>query len=177
MPGDFYFMKDKFYSDFIDCGLMPNKEKINQNTGNRPCFFSFRDKNKKSIFWLVPISSKAEKYQNIYDKNVAKYGRCDFIDFGNVLGTRAAFLIQNMFPTTKDYIDSRCVDNGAAVRTDDVTAARVIHKAKNVFKKNNNGVKLIFTNINKIYATLKNQLANNNQTNSSTSAQKTKKLK
>ena len=151
MPGDFYFMKDKFYSDFSNCGLMPNKDNINPNTGNRPCFFSFQDKNEANIFWLVPISSKSEKYQSIYDKNVAKYGRCDFIDFGNVLGTRAAFLIQNMFPTTKEYIDSRYVVNGVVVKTDNITTARIIHKAEDVLEKSKKGIKLNFKDIKQIY--------------------------
>lgn len=184
MPGDFYFMKDKFYSDFSNCGLMPNKENVNQNTGNRPCFFSFQDKNNKNIYWLVPISSKSEKYQSIYDKNVAKYGRCDFIDFGTVLGTRAAFLIQNMFPTTKDYIDSRYVVNGVIVKTDNVTTARIIHKSEEVLEKSKKGIKLTFTNINKIYSTLlkqmegvKRQESSNSTTEQPTTQKKTKKLK
>ncbi len=163
MPGDFYFMKDKFYSDFSNCGLMPNKDNINPNTGNRPCFFSFQDKNEANIFWLVPISSKSEKYQSIYDKNVAKYGRCDFIDFGNVLGTRAAFLIQNMFPTTKEYIDSRYVVNGVVVKTDNITTARIIHKAEDVLEKSKKGIKLTFTDIKQIYSTLLKQIEANAQ--------------
>lgn len=163
MPGDFYFMKDKFYSDFSNCGLMPNKDNINPNTGNRPCFFSFQDKNEANIFWLVPISSKSEKYQSIYDKNVAKYGRCDFIDFGNVLGTRAAFLIQNMFPTTKEYIDSRYVVNGVVVKTDNITTARIIHKAEDVLEKSKKGIKLTFTDIKQIYSMLLKQIEANAQ--------------
>lgn len=114
---------------------MPNKENVNQNSGDRPCFFSFQDKTEKEIFWFVPISSKAEKYRNIYNKNMAKYGRCDFIHFGVVLGTNAAFLIQNMFPTTKEYIDGHYIINGVSVRTDNVTTASVIRKAESVLEK------------------------------------------
>ena len=172
MPGDFYFMKDKFYSDFANCGLMPNKENTNQNTGNRPCFFAFKDKNEKNIYWLIPISSKFEKYKNIYDKNVERYGRCDFIDFGTVLGTNAAFLIQNMFPTTKDYIDSRYVVNGVVVKTDNVTTDRIIHKAEDVLEKSKRGIKLTFTDIKKIYETLVRQ----NQDKKNTTQKKTEKI-
>lgn len=168
MSGDFYFMKDKFYSDFPNCGLMPNKESTSQNTGNRPCFFAFQDKENKQIFWFVPISSKSdEKYKRIYDKNIEKYGRCDFLDFGIVLGTRATFLIQNIFPVTKDYIDSRYVVDGVVVKTDNVTTHRVIQKANDVLEKSKRGIKLAFTDIDKIYSSLLEQIAEKEKMGSS----------
>ena len=95
---------------------------------------------------------------------MAKYGRCDFIHFGVVLGTNAAFLIQNMFPTTKEYIDGHYVINGVSVTyirdysKDNVTTASVIRKAESVLEKSKKGIELTFTDITKIYKTLLMQL-------------------
>jgi hypothetical protein len=67
-------------------------------------FFAFSDKNQPDIFWLVPISSRIEKYKFEEQKKIKKYGRCNTIRFGTVLGRECAFLIQNMCPVTNRYI-------------------------------------------------------------------------
>ena len=61
--GKFYFIKDEFFDVFKDYGLMLNKE----NGKKRPCYFCFRDKYNKEIIWFVPISTKYDKYQKIYE--------------------------------------------------------------------------------------------------------------
>lgn len=42
---------------------MKNKE----DNCNRPCFFAIWD-NKTELYWVIPISSKVEKYKNIFNK-------------------------------------------------------------------------------------------------------------
>lgn len=158
MPGDFYFLKNKFYTDFDGCGLMPNKNTSDVPTNSRPCFFAFTNKANDKIYWFVPISSKVDKYEAIADKNVARYGRCDFLEFGEVLGHRTAFLIQNMFPATREYIADRYIHNDVVVRIDKITEQAVIKKAEDVLEKRKKGIKLTFTDIDKIYSTLQEQL-------------------
>jgi hypothetical protein len=158
MGSRFYFMRDSFYNDFANCGLMPNKEGENGKRASRPCFFAFEDNKNKNIYWFIPISSKIDKYEAIADKNIAKYGKCDFIEFGKVLGYRKAFLIQNMFPVTKKYIESSYVSKNVPVQIDNVSAHNIISKARNVLIKKQNGINLIFTDINKIYQELEKQL-------------------
>ena len=36
-------------------------------------FYCMRDE-KTSLLWLVPLSSRVEKFQAIYDKQIEKYG-------------------------------------------------------------------------------------------------------
>ena len=60
--GKFYFIKDEFFEIFKEYKLMENKE----SGTKRPCYFCFRDKFNKEIIWFVPISTKYEKYQNIF---------------------------------------------------------------------------------------------------------------
>lgn len=57
-----YFLSDQYYMDFPDDRLMKNKDMIDGVPHNRPCFFAFRDSKIKEINWIVPISSKYEKF-------------------------------------------------------------------------------------------------------------------
>lgn len=101
--GKFYFIKDEFFDVFKDYGLMENKD----GGTKRPCYFCFRDRKNKEIIWFVPISTKYEKYKKIYDNKKLKSGNRPVYNFvfGNVLGKKAVFLIQNIFPTTEKYIE------------------------------------------------------------------------
>ena len=70
----------------------------------RPTFYCLRD-NKTSLLWMVPLSSRVEKFKAIHDKQVAKYGKCLTIVLGEFDGKEAAFLLQNMFPIRDYYLD------------------------------------------------------------------------
>ena len=107
--GNFYFINDDFFDDFPDGNLMRNKESMDGVLRNRPCFYAFYDSS-SSIYWLIPISSRLRKFKFIYDKNVARYGSCDTIVFGQVLGRDTAFLIQNMCPVIPQYIKNEYID-------------------------------------------------------------------
>lgn len=63
--GNFYFIKDEYYKRFPNCGLMGNKDNDEAGVHGRPCFYCFE---MDGYFWMVPISSKTEKYKAIYDK-------------------------------------------------------------------------------------------------------------
>lgn len=98
--GRFYFISNEFIKKYgIKYNLMENKE-----TGNkRPCYFCFKDKSNENIIWFVPISKQYEKYKTIYEKKKEKIRRepLNFV-FGIVKDENAVFLIQNMFPTTRE---------------------------------------------------------------------------
>jgi hypothetical protein len=67
--------------------------------------YAFNDTKNPVIFWCIPISSQIDKYSRIYKHKLAKQinggartPKCDTICFGEVMGAKKAFLIQNMFP-------------------------------------------------------------------------------
>ena len=66
--GKFYFIKDEFFNVFKDYGLMVNKE----NDNKRHCYFCFKDRQNSKIIWFVPISTKYEKHEKIYEKKGKK---------------------------------------------------------------------------------------------------------
>ena len=90
--GHFYFINDQYFIDFPDPYLMQNKEVINGQEHNRPCFYAFEDSNNKGLYWMIPFSSQTNKFHKIYSNKIAKYGKCDTIVFGKVLGHEKAFL-------------------------------------------------------------------------------------
>lgn len=102
IDGHFYFVKDAFYQSLPNCNLMENKGNDVGEKCGRPCHYCFRY---KDYYWMIPISSKVDKFHQIYNKKVAKRGFCDMIRFGYVNGHERAFLIQNCFPITDKYID------------------------------------------------------------------------
>lgn len=150
----FYFLSDEYYIDFPDDKLMKNKETINGATNSRPCFFAFRDTQNPSVFWIVPISSKYEKFKKIEQEKIQKYGKCNTIRFGTVLNRQTAFLIQNMCPATEQYLVPYLDKNNHPIRIDDRIVADVVKNAKDVLALAKRGAKVIFPDVFKIYNNL-----------------------
>ena len=60
--GHFYYIDDQYFVDFPDRYLMRNKETVNGQAHDRPCFYAFLD-NKTGLFWMIPFSSQVDKYR------------------------------------------------------------------------------------------------------------------
>jgi hypothetical protein len=131
--------------------LMRNKETIDDQVHDRPCFFTFQDTN-TGIYWMIPFSSRVNKFVGIYDRKIQKYGKCDTIVFGDVLGHRKAFLIQNMCPITPKYIKNEYIDGAAniPVRISGALEKELTDKAKRVLALQRKGIPLIFPDVLKI---------------------------
>ncbi len=159
--GRFYFIKDSFFDSINDPGLMQNKE----NGKKRPCYYCFKSEKYENINWFIPISTKTSKYQKIYAHKIEKQiqlGKKPSIDtivFGNVADTFSAFLIQNMFPVTQEYVKEQYIKNKVVVRLPDKLQTEIISKANKVLKLYKYGMKnIIFSDVDKIL----NQLLSNN---------------
>mgnify|MGYP001214745885 CR=1 FL=1 len=153
--GEFCFISMQYYVDFPDRYLMTHDD----GGKKRPFFFVFEDSLHKGIFWLVPISrvdNKNNKYQREIARKMQRYGVCDTIVLGRVLGQNAAFLIQNMCPVTQKYIESVYVQKstGSIVAVDKITEQTVIRSARKVWAQVKKGYKLVWPDIIKIYEVL-----------------------
>lgn len=146
--GCFYYIKDKYFTDFPDSKLMKNKETVNGQPHDRPCFYAFKDKN-TGLYWMIPFSSRVDKYQVYYNQIKQRYNRCDTILFGEVLGHRKAFLIQNMCPITEEYIKNEYIDSrtNIPVRVNGAFERDLIRKAKKVLALQRKGKHLIFPDV------------------------------
>lgn len=101
---------------------------------------------------MIPCSSRVQKYKEYYNAKVARYGKCDTIAFGEILGFEKAFLIQNMCPVTEKYIKNEYIDRRTSVpvRIDGRFEAELISKAKKVLALQRQGIHLIFPDVLKI---------------------------
>jgi len=146
--GNFYFLTNDYFVDFPDDTIMSNKETVQAVTHDRPCFYTIYD-DTTSLFWMIPFSSKVPKYRYHYQNKIDRYGKCDTIVFGKVLGHEKAFLIQNMCPVIPRYIKNEYIDNisNIPVKLDGVFEKELITKAKRVLALHRKGFKLIFPNV------------------------------
>lgn len=141
--GYFYFIKDEFFQKFNNYDLMQNKESGNK----RPCYFCFKDKSNPEIIWFVPISSKVEKYKKIQENKLKTRRKVYNFVFGQVMGIEKVFLIQNIFPTTKEYILEKYIMNGKEVNVSNVLKRQVVETAETVIELAKIGVNIPFYDI------------------------------
>ena len=142
MENCFCFLRDEYYKKFPDENLMHNR-----NGGLCPFFFAFEDAN-TGLLWLVPVSSKVDKYKARYDKQMAKRGRDDQLAFEELLGRKAVFLIQNICPSSHKYIDKTyTLKNGEIVAIPESLAEEIRSKAKRLISLLRRGHSFIYPDV------------------------------
>ena len=95
----FYIIKENFFDIVNDPFLKGNKQ------GNRPHYYCFEDL-KTGIYWIIPVSSKLEKYKKIIKNKEKKGTKCDILHIAKLDNDKeSVFLIQDMFPITSQYIE------------------------------------------------------------------------
>jgi len=152
--GKFYFIKDDFFNMFKEYKLTENKE----NGNKRPCYFCFSDFENEEIIWFVPISSKVEKYKKIYENKKKSRKKVYNFVFGKVLGKEKTFLIQNIFPTTEKYIESKYQNKMQDVEITKSLKKEIIETSMNVIKLSKKGINIPFYDILEMKETLLNDL-------------------
>lgn len=149
LQGKFYFINDEYYEKFNSMGLLENRETINEVLHGRPCYYAFKEQSDSKIYWMIPISSKIDKYQKEYKKSKDRYGFCDSISFGYILGEKKAFLIQNICPVIDRYITNIYIDKNtsAPVTIPLKLRSELNAKARKALRLYRKGIKIVLTNI------------------------------
>lgn len=132
----FYIIKDSFFDDMNEPYLKGNKE------GNRPHYYCFED-SVTQLYWMIPLSSRIDKYKKIMD-NKKKAGKpCDIIHIVKLDDDReSAFLIQDMFPITEEYIEREyTIAGNHLMLTSEHTVKTIEQKARKVMGMLKRGVK------------------------------------
>ena len=155
--GYVYHIKDEYFEVVKDETLMKNHE----NGKARPTYFCIKDKT-SDILWFIPMSSKVEKYMQLRNKKIAKYGNCDSILIKEFLGKESVFLLQNMFSTIEKYVDHVHIVNGVEARV----ISRIEKELEESFNKLmiliKHGKKVVFTDIDNDLKIMKKELEKNN---------------
>lgn len=151
--GYVYHIKEDYFKIVKDDKLMKNHE----GSASRPNYFCLQIDDSE-IMWFIPMSSKVDKYKAIIEDKVNKYKKCDTIVIGNYRGRQHAFLIQNMFPITLKYIDHIDTVNGQALQVPSETRRIIAEKVNRIFRLKENGINLIYPNVDRIKALLLSDL-------------------
>lgn len=118
----FYIIKDDFFAEANDPYLKGNKEQ------NRPHYYCFED-SENGIYWMIPLSSRIDKYQRIIDKRLAAGKPCDTLYIVELDNNRKnVFLMQDIFPITADYIEREYTIAGNPMMLTSEHVAREIEK-------------------------------------------------
>jgi hypothetical protein len=141
--GYLYHIKDDFFDIVNDDNLMQNYEKGKK----RPTYFTIKD---NDILWFIPISSKIDKYKKIIDKKIEKYGFCNTILIEKIFDEESAILLQNAFPTLEKYIDHVHTIDGKPARVPEKLEQIIYDNFKELMKLNTRGIKVFFTDIDKM---------------------------
>ena len=117
--------------------------------GNRPHYYCFEDIN-TGIYWMIPLSGQIDKYKRIVEKKEKAGKPCDIIHIVKLDDSRkSAFLIQDMFPITDEYIEREyTIAGNHLMLTSEHTAKEIEQKAKKVVGMLKRGVKFIPTQSN-----------------------------
>lgn len=139
----FYIIKDEFFEEMGDPYLKGNKEE------NRPHYYCFKE-SKTGLIWMIPLSSRVEKYKKIIEKRKKQNKACDILHITKLDDDKeSVFLIQDMFPVTEKYIEREyTIAKNHLILTSEHTAREIEQKAKKVIGIINRGKKLLPTQVN-----------------------------
>ncbi len=113
----------------------------------RPTYFTIKD---KDILWLIPISSKVDKYKKIVNKKKEKYGFCNTILIDKIFEKDSAILLQNAFPTLEKYIDHVHTVNDEPARVSEKLEGIILKNFQNLIELHIRGIKVFFADIDKL---------------------------
>jgi hypothetical protein len=132
----FYIVKDDFFISMNDPYLKGNKAQ------NRPHYYCFKD-TQEEYYWLIPLSSKIEKYKKLIEKRMLQNKDCDTLMIAKLdNGKESVFLIQDIFPITDEYIERPYTICGNHLRvTSEHLAKEIDKKAKKVINMLKKGVR------------------------------------
>ena len=149
--GELCFIEDVFYEKYKNYGLLVNKESLDGEKHRRPCCYSFKLENDESnILWMIPVS-------------MDKYGLCDNISFGYILGRPVAFLPQNLFTVTEKYISGLYFDKNTnlPIKIPNDLCAELNAKARKKVRYNQKGKPFGMSDVITIYDELVNEMKEN----------------
>lgn len=137
-----YFIKDEFFEYVNDTFL-----KKNYLETKRPHFFAVKDE-ETNLYWMVPISSKVEKYRDIVLKKEMNHQKHDVIQFNRIANKECVLLFADMFPINEYFIDCVYIRSGDIVAIRDNNDLTKLNKiAKKTIKLIRKNVKLLSTQI------------------------------
>lgn len=134
--GHLYFVSNEFFAKVNDPFL-----KINYENTKRPHYFAFHDAS-THLFWLVPCSSKVEKFEKIIEYKQSRHKPVDTIKIVKIQDRKTVLLFQDIFPAAQAYILEPYIRGNQPVRVADPKLVASLEKtARKVIKLLRMGIK------------------------------------
>ena len=94
----------------------------------------FFEDNATGIYWMIPLSSRIDKFRKIIEKREQAGKPCDILHIVKLDDSReSVFLIQDMFPITEEYIEREyTIAGNHLMLTSEHTAKIIEQKARKV---------------------------------------------
>ncbi|MDR1246708.1 MAG: hypothetical protein LBK57_06715 [Clostridiales Family XIII bacterium] len=153
-PGYVYHIKNTYFDMAKDDKLMRNHE----GGAYRPTYFCLKDE-KTGLLWVVPMSTRLEKYNAVIEKDTKQHGSCLKIFIARYGDGRSAFLFQNMFPILPKYIDHIHTVAGIPMAVNPVVQEEIMKRFKEIRRLYARGVKIVFPNITRLEKLMLNETA------------------
>ena len=95
------------------------------------------------IYWVIPLSSRIDKYKRIMEKKEKAGKPCDILHVVKLDDSHeSAFLIQDMFPVIDEYIEREyTIAGNHLMLTSEHTARTIEQKARKVMGMLKRGIK------------------------------------
>lgn len=140
--GMVYHIKDEYFDLVQGCDI-----KCKSYAGHTyPAYCCFIDKACSTI-WMIPMSTKIDKYKAVYDREIEKYGHCMSIVFGIYDKKLVAFQIQNMMPITKKYVLHPHTRNGKPISVEHPVRNEIRSRFDNLRELYQKGVPCLLSDI------------------------------
>jgi hypothetical protein len=153
-PGYVYHIKDSYFDTARDDKLMRNHE----GGAYRPTYFCVKDE-KTGLLWVIPMSSRVEKYRAIADRDRERYGKCLKLVFGEYANRDNVFLFQNMFPILSKYIDHVHLIQQNPVPASQRLQTLLDRNFREVLRMYRRGAKIVFPDIARLEKLMLDELA------------------
>lgn len=131
-----YIVSDRFFQDFNDPFLKGNKNE------SRPHYYTYFDST-TGLMWLIPLSSRIEKYKSIIERRQAEHKPCDILHIAKLDNDKpSVFLIQDIFPINESYIERPYTFNNQPLTiTSEKLAAIIEEKSCRVIRLIRKGIR------------------------------------
>lgn len=137
--GRLYFVREEFFDRFcsnssLSIPIKSGYTRSGEHPGRPHICINIPDPERplETLLWLIPISSRIEKYEKEAARQRLKYGTCDKIQIVDLQGNKRAALIQNMIPCTPNYICGTYLDKhtGIPIEVNDEDFRRIMTSAR-----------------------------------------------
>jgi len=143
--GFVYHIKDDYFDTVKDDRLMRNYE----GGAYRPTYFCVKD-DKTGLLWVIPMSTRIDKYISHMDKDIKRYGKCLKIVIGEYAGVGAAFLLQNMFPILPKHISHIHMIKKNPVPVNSGLQVVINQNFRELLHLHRRGIKIVFPDISRL---------------------------